>query len=63
MTLADVQSDFAELQAVPHPHYVTCTNFQQCRHYLMRPLFFVFAVPSVDVLYNNWMILANPRPY
>ena len=54
MTLADVQSDFAEQQAVPRPHH---------RHYLTWPLFFVFAVPSVDVLDNNWMIPANPHPY
>ena len=63
MTLADVQSDCAEQRAVPHPHYLTCTNFHHCRHYLTHPLFFVFAVPSVDVRDYNRMILANPSPY
>jgi len=46
MTLADVQSDCTEQRAVPHPHYLTCTNFHHCRHYLTHPLFFVFAVRS-----------------
>ena len=61
MTLADVQSDCAQQRAVPHPHYLTCTNFHHCRHYLTHPLFFVFVVPSVDVHDYNRMILASPR--